>query len=245
MKIAHPSKNVLVICLALAVSGFAIAADQAVSDGTADALPDSATTNALAESETAKAPPGDGDDVVRGEVTVLVGQVSESAGRLQGAVERFSQAMEAAGTQDVGMRALDEMLNAARGVNESLNKDSQVWGELEALITTWSTKRDSTIERARTNPGLQPLAERWQEKINKAVELRTAILDQAADSEVLLEDIENKKEIIAEYYELDAIDQVLAEMQVMSDELTTMNASMQEILNKTVGVQEGREAVTN
>jgi len=179
------------------------------------------------------------------DVAGLVSKVSESAGNLQEAVKGFSEAMEAAGTQDAGMKALDEMLEAARNVNESLNKDSEIWSQLDGLITTWSAKRDSAIERGRTNPDLQRLAERWQEKIKKAVELRTAILDQAADSAMLVQDIENKKEVIAEYYELDAIDQVLAQMQVMSDELTSMNTSMQEILEKTVGVQENRETVTN
>lgn len=230
----NPSEiNIFAVLLSLALvsPGSAVAADPV---DQADGTP--------ASPEASIAP---ADATPRGEVTVLVSQVSESAERLQGAVERFSQAMESAGTQDAGMRALDEMLEAARGVNNSLNKDSEIWAQLDGLINTWSAKRDSAIERARTNPGLQPLAERWQEKIGKAVELRTAILDQGADSAMLVQDIENKKEVIAEYYELDAIDQVLSEMQVMSDELTAMNASMQEILEKTVGVQEDRESVTN
>ena len=178
-------------------------------------------------------------------VASLVSGVSESADRLQKAVEQFGVAMGNAKTQDAGMKALDEMLEAARNVNNSLNKDSKIWNELQELITDWTKKRDSVIERSRNNPGLQPLAARWQEKVERVVELRKSILDQASDSNLLIQDIENKREVIAEYYELDAIDQVIAEMQVMNEELTAMNKSMREILEQTVGVEEGRVPATN
>lgn len=178
-------------------------------------------------------------------VAALVTGVTESANNLQAALDRFGSAMSDAKTQDAGMKALNEMLEAARGVNESLNQDSEIWVELQGLIDEWTKKRDSVSERARNNPGLLPLAARWQEKLDRVVELRTSILDQATDSEILIQDIENKKEVIAEYYELDAIDQVLAEMQVMNDELASMNESMRVILEKTVGVEEGQVPATN
>lgn len=178
-------------------------------------------------------------------VSTLVSGVTESANRLQASVDRFENAMKDASQKDAGMKALDEMLVAARGVNESLNKDSETWGELQGLIDMWTKKRDSVIERAKSNPSLQPLAALWQEKVDRVIELRTAILDQAADSELLITDIENKKEVIAEYYELDKVDLVLAEMEVMNDELTSMNQSMQLILEKTTGVEEQKAPTTN
>ncbi|NKN31690.1 hypothetical protein [Marichromatium bheemlicum] len=176
---------------------------------------------------------------------VLVEGVQQSAVRLQDAVDGFRAAMAQANSQDSGMAALDEMLDVARDVNESLNKDSEIWNELQRLIDEWTAKRDSVIERARTNPGLQKLAKNWQDKVDQVIELRSLILDQATDSEMLVQDIENKKEIIAEYYELNAIDLVLAEMQVMSDELTAMNDSMRLILEQTAGVEGDLTPTTN
>ena len=178
-------------------------------------------------------------------VPTLVNGVTESANRLQAAVDRFGAAMAGAEDQDAGMKALDEMLEAARSVNESLNRDSKIWTELNGLIDQWTGKRNSVNARARNNPALLPLAALWQEKVDRVIDLRTSILDQATDSELLIRDVENKKEVIAEYYQLDAIDQVLAEMQVMNDELTSMNESMRMILEKTGGLEEAQVPTTN
>lgn len=196
----------------------------------------------------AEAVASQGDDAANEEepsVAVLVDGVSASAGRLQDAVGRFEEAMAGAKSKESGMKALDEMLSAARDVNESLNKDSEIWNELQSLIDDWSKQRDSVVERSRENPALEPLAQRWQEKLDRVTELRSSILDQATDSELLVQDIENKKEVIVEYYKLKLIDEVLVEMQAMSDELTTMNDSMRVILEQTTGVQENKASTTN
>lgn len=170
-------------------------------------------------------------------VASLVTGVTDSANRLQEAFGAFTTAIGDAKNKDSGMKALDEMLAAARGVNESLNKDSEIWKDLDGLLVDWTQKRDDLNTRSKDNPALLPIAEEWQKKLDRVTELRSSILDQSTDSSILITDIENQKEVIAAYYELDQIDSVLQAMETMNDEFTTMNETMQTILAQTVGVQ--------
>jgi len=169
-------------------------------------------------------------------VDSLVAGVTASANRLQEAFAAFTTAIDDAANQESGMRALDEMLAAARSVNESLNRDSEIWNDLEALVAQWTERRNDLNERGKNNPALLPAAEEWQKKLDRVMELRTSILDQSTDSEILISDIENQKEVIAAYYELGQIDAVLTAMETMNDEFTQMNDTMQLILAQTVGV---------
>lgn len=192
--------------------------------------------------------PDAGDDVPQeaagqaGDVNAVVSTVTDSANRIQGAFDRFSQAMETADGEE-SVRALEEMLEAVRAVNSNLGRDSEAWGELETLTAEWTKTRDDLIERSKSNPGLADVAKVWQAKLDRIAELKNSILDQSADSELLVEEIENKREIVLAYMQADQIDLVINEMEAMNAELTAMNDGMRNILDQTAGLEEGAEQV--
>ncbi|MDF2235874.1 hypothetical protein P2H44_25255 [Albimonas sp. CAU 1670] len=171
-------------------------------------------------------------------VTAITNTVTESAGRISTAFEAFTSAMDSANVEDAAVQALDQMLEAVRGVNADLGRDSEAWAKLEELIASWSKKRDDLLEKSRDNPALAEVAELWQDKLDRIGELKLSILDQAADSELLVEEIEDKREVIIAYMEVDSIDQVMAAMETMNAELTAMNDSMRTILEQTAGLDE-------
>ena len=179
------------------------------------------------------------------DVASLIEKVGNSASGLQGTVANLQEAMNRVSDPKEGAEALDAMLAAARDLNESLNSDSEIWTELNTLLQGWTDKRNSLNQRCKDNAELCDLADRWQERIDTAQRLRSSILDQAAQSASLVEEIENKREVILEYYELDLVDEVLAQMSVMNDELTAMNQSMQDIVSMAGGMAPGTATTTN
>jgi len=177
-----------------------------------------------------------------GDVTAVVSTVTDSANRIQGAFDRFNEAMETA-DGNASVDALDDMLAAVRAVNSNLGRDSEAWSELETLTAEWTNMRDNLVERSKDNPGLAEVAKVWQGKLDRISELKNSILDQSADSELLVEEIENKREIVVAYMKADQIDLVISEMEAMNAELTAMNDGMRNILDQTAGLEEGEEPV--
>jgi len=141
-----------------------------------------------------------------------------------------------------GAAVLEQMLAAANDVNASLDRDSEIWINLEDLLEDWSARRDDLTARSGPNPALGPIAEQWQVRIDQARALRTQILDQATDSATMVEQIEEQREVILELYAVGAADAVLATMQALSAELGSMNTQMQIILDQT-GVVAGSEGI--
>lgn len=164
------------------------------------------------------------------DVATLVDGVTAIAQGLQNRVATLSRQMEASSDTESGTRALDEMLAAARELQDSLGRDSELWDEMNGMMDLWGTRRDELLERAKVNPALRPIATGWQKRIDEGLKLREQILIQAAESEALIDQIESQREVIVEYYNLGLADQALQTMRVMSDELGTMNASMTSIL---------------
>jgi hypothetical protein len=177
-----------------------------------------------------------------GDVTAVVSTVTDSANRIQGAFDRFNEAMETA-DGNASVEALEDMLAAVRAVNSNLGRDSEAWSELETLTAEWTNMRDDLVERSKENPGLAEVAKVWQGKLDRISELKNSILDQSADSELLVEEIENKREIVLAYMQADQIDLVISEMEAMNAELTAMNDGMRNILDQTAGLEEGEEPV--
>ena len=64
-------------------------------------------------------------------MAALVEDVTSIAEGLQGRIETLSEQMADASDLEAGAtRALDEMLVAAREVHDSLNRDSELWDEM-------------------------------------------------------------------------------------------------------------------
>lgn len=164
------------------------------------------------------------------DVATLVADVTTIAEGLQARVVTLGEQMELSADAQSGTRALDEMLAAATELQASLGRDSELWVEMNGMMDSWAASRDDLLERAATNPALEPVAQGWQSRIDDGLELRTQILEQAAESEALIQQIEEQREVVIAYYDLGLADQALATMQLMSDELSTMNAAMGTIL---------------
>ena len=166
------------------------------------------------------------------DVASLVADVQGIAEGLQARVSLLSEQIAASSDAEAGTKAIDEMLAAARELQESLGRDSELWDEMNAMMDTWAAQRDDLLERAKKNPALRPVAEGWQSRIDEGLILREQILEQAAESEALIEQIEQQREVVIAYYDLDLADQALATMRAMSEELETMNAAMTSILDQ-------------
>lgn len=150
---------------------------------------------------------------------------------LQTSITNMTDGMEtAARSSEEGTRILDEVLAAARAVDSELGEGSQVWTDLDALVTTWGENRDQAREAGEDNPRMNQIADLWQERIDEAQNLQNQIIEQSARSSVLVGQLEDQREFILAMYDVATADMVLAEMQKVSDELGEMNASMEAIL---------------
>lgn len=181
------------------VAGFAAGPLAARETGVDPATEEQASARETAEPTKA----AESDAPAEGDVAGHVAVVTISAGRLQDAFKRLEDALTGAGDRDTRLKALDEMLAAARGVNESLNRDSETWQDLSRLEVEWTGKRDDMNERAKANPALLGPAQQWQDKLDRVAALRNAFLDQVTDADVLISDIEAQREVVAASCELD------------------------------------------
>jgi len=162
----------------------------------------------------------------------LIEDVTNIAQGLQDRIETLGAQMADATDPEAGTKVLDEMLAAAREVYESLNRDSELWDEMNGLMDIWAARRDDLLERASDNPALKQLADGWQARIDRGLTLRQQIIEQSAESEALIAQIEAQREVVLEYFKLDLADEALATMQSMSDELGSMNERMSGILSQ-------------
>lgn len=145
-----------------------------------------------------------------GDVANLVEDVTAIAEGLQARVSSLGDQIAASSDAETGTRALDEMLAAARELQESLGRDSELWDEMNGMMDNWAAKRDDLLARSQTIPALKPVADGWQSRIDAGLQLRQQILEQAAESEALIEQIEEQREVIIAYYDLDLADQALS-----------------------------------
>lgn len=178
----------------------------------------------------------DGDAPQQDTLAMLVENVTGTATGLQGTIDSLSELIAQSADRSRGEAALDEMLEAARRVNESLNADSEIWIELNGLLDAWTENRNQATDRMSDNPAMAQVAEMWQTRIDNAMVLRTEILDQATMSRNLVSRLEANREVVLAFYDLDAADQVIARMTEMSDQLGAMNTQMQQIADRTGSV---------
>lgn len=178
------------------------------------------------------------------DIATLIKSVSSVSNGLNDTISTFGARMEAsANSAAEGTKLLDEMIAAAKEVHENLDKDSEIWTDLNSLMAEWGEKRDDLMKRAAVNAALKPVADTWQDRIDKAMVLRDQIREQSTDGVVLIEQLESQREVVLALYEAEMADQVLATMQQISSELTEMNEAMGAIVNQAEAV--GGEAVAS
>lgn len=167
----------------------------------------------------------------------IIQNVTTISQQLSSRIESLGQRIgDSANSAEEGTRLLDEMLEAARNVHASLDQESEIWTDLKSLMVTWEGKRDDLYERAKDTPELKPIADSWQERIDKALVLQDQIRTQSTDGLILIEDLEKKREVVLALYDAELGDQVLATMQQISDELTAMNTAVGDIVNQANSV---------
>lgn len=169
------------------------------------------------------------------DMVALVADVTSIATGLSQRVDTLGAIIAATTDGDTAARALDEMLDAARQMQADLGRDSAVWGDMNAMIEIWGQRRDTLREQAVDNQALGPIADTWQARIDEALKLRDQILTQSAESQALIDQIEDQREVVIALYEADLADQALVTMRAISDELGQMNAEMASIVSQ-IGV---------
>ena len=100
------------------------------------------------------------------------------------------------------------------------------------MMDVWSAKRDDLLNRAVKHPALKPVAESWQTRIDRGLTLRQQIIEQSAESEALIAQIEGQREVVVADHQAALADDALETMQAMSDELGSMNERMTEIVTQ-------------
>ena len=175
----------------------------------------------------------------------MLNDIGVVAGNLQASIGNMTEGMEeAANSREDGARILDQVLAAARAVDEQLGEGSDVWMDLDGLLETWTANRDTAREAGETNDQMNQIADLWQERIDEAQTLQNQIIEQSARSGVLVAQLENQREFILAMYDVATADMVLAQMQQVSSELGEMNASMEAILAQA-GTVAGEPAISN
>ena len=176
-------------------------------------------------------------DIAEPNVAVLLENVSAAAVRLNGRVSNLSERIDASATSaEEGAKVLDEMLASARELQESLSQDSDIWSDLNALISSWEDKRTKALSAAEANPEFKAIAVSWQDKIDRAIALRKEILTQAAENRSLIDAIESRRDVVLAYYDLGQAERVLETLQGMTDDFAVMNSGMNDILELTGAV---------
>ena len=167
------------------------------------------------------------------DIASLIDSVSEVSKGLNTTISQFGTRInDSANSSEEGTRLLDEMIAAAKEVHENLDEDSKIWTDLNSLMAEWGNKRDDLLKRAAANPGLKPIADTWQERIDKALVLKDQIREQSTDGVVLIERLEAQREVVLALYDAELADQVLATMQQISSELTEMNEAIGAIVDQ-------------
>ncbi len=179
------------------------------------------------------------------DMVALVENVTSIATGLSQRVATLTEIISTTTDGDAAARAFDEMLEAARQMQADLGRDSQVWSDINAMLEVWAARRDELNTQAADNQALRPIAQTWQARIDEALVLREQILSQSGESEALIDQIEQQREVVFALYEARLADQALETMRAISAELSEMNEQMTSIVNQAGIVADGPAVSTN
>lgn len=157
-------------------------------------------------------------------VNSVAAQLQQNLNGLEANIQASRDSIEKGGA------VLDAMLESVKRVNASMANDSEIWTELDALLTLWEQRRQETLTKSESNPAFLPIAQAWQSRLETGRQLRNQISTERANSLALMRAIESDRDIVLAYYELGQADKAIESLQKVSSNLTNLNESMQLIV---------------
>lgn len=157
-------------------------------------------------------------------VNSVAAQLQQNLNGLEANIQASRDSIEKGGA------VLDAMLESVKRVNASMADDSEIWTELDALLTLWEQRRQETLTKSESNPAFLPIAQAWQSRLETGRQLRNQISTERANSLALMRAIESDRDIVLAYYELGQADKAIESLQKVSSNLTNLNESMQLIV---------------
>lgn len=165
-------------------------------------------------------------------VNAVAAQLQENLSGLEANIQASRDSIEKGG------EVLDAMLESVKRVNASMDEDSEIWTELDALLELWEQRRQETLTKSESNPAFLPIAQAWQSRLDKGRELRNQISTERANSLALMRAIESDRDIVLAYYELGQADKAIESLQKVGASLTSLNENMQAIVKTASDAQQ-------
>lgn len=165
-------------------------------------------------------------------VNAVAAQLQENLSGLEANIQASRDSIEKGG------EVLDAMLESVKRVNASMDEDSEIWTELDALLELWEQRRQETLTKSESNPAFLPIAQAWQSRLDKGRELRNQISTERANSLALMRAIESDRDIVLAYYELGQADKAIESLQKVGANLTSLNENMQAIVKTASDAQQ-------
>ncbi|ADC61412.1 hypothetical protein [Allochromatium vinosum] len=165
-------------------------------------------------------------------VNSVAAQLQENLSGLEANIQASRDSIEKGG------EVLDAMLESVKRVNASMDEDSEIWTELDALLELWEQRRQETLTKSESNPAFLPIAQAWQSRLDTGRELRNQISTERANSLALMRAIESDRDIVLAYYELGQADKAIESLQKVSANLTSLNENMQAIVKTASDAQQ-------
>ena len=165
-------------------------------------------------------------------VNAVAAQLQENLSGLEANIQASRDSIEKGG------EVLDAMLESVKRVNASMDEDSEIWTELDALLELWEQRRQETLTKSESNPAFLPIAQAWQSRLDTGRELRNQISTERANSLALMRAIESDRDIVLAYYELGQADKAIESLQKVSANLTSLNENMQAIVKTASDAQQ-------
>ena len=165
-------------------------------------------------------------------VNAVAAQLQENLSGLEANIQASRDSIEKGG------EVLDAMLESVKRVNASMDEDSEIWTELDALLELWEQRRQETLTKSESNPAFLPIAQAWPSRLDKGRELRNQISTERANSLALMRAIESDRDIVLAYYELGQADKAIESLQKVGANLTSLNENMQAIVKTANDAQQ-------
>ncbi|WP_236786553.1 hypothetical protein [Allochromatium tepidum] len=165
-------------------------------------------------------------------VNAVAAQLQENLSGLEADIQASRDSIEKGG------EVLDAMLESVKRVNASMDENSEIWTELDALLELWEQRRQETLTKSESNPAFLPIAQAWQSRLDKGRELRNQISTERANSLALMRAIESDRDIVLAYYELGQADKAIESLQKVGANLTSLNENMQAIVKTANDAQQ-------
>lgn len=163
----------------------------------------------------------------------ITGMANELEGSLGDLEERIQASRESA---EQGAEVLDLMSSALENVHDRLERDSEIWQELDAMLQQWEDDMAAAQARAASDPRWQARADAWGERIQTGVEIRRQLGEQAVEANSLIRHISGERELILEDYRLGEAQRAVDAMADVGNQMTAFTGAMRQLADRTQNV---------